>query len=331
MEQVMLEMSGRTHRDGDLAIEAVDLRRRFGETLAADGISLKVPRGSVFGLLGPNGAGKTTTVRMLTTLLRPDSGTARVAGYDIVRDAVEVRRRIGLVGQYAAVDEILSGFQNLFLIGRLYGMNSAQAKKRAHELLERFDLLEPGKKAVKTYSGGMRRRLDLAASLVVSPPILFLDEPTTGLDPNGRAATWDVISTMTKGGTTVMLTTQYLEEADQFAEQIAVIDHGKVVAEGTPAQLKARLGKSTLVVHLDGSMTEAKARSAVDRFAAAPPALRQNELVVQLNDLGQTADIIAALAEAGATLDQIHIAKASMDDVFFELTGRNRAQEGLAA
>jgi daunorubicin resistance ABC transporter ATP-binding subunit len=331
MEQIMLETSGRTHRDGDLAIEAVDLRRRFGDTLAADGISLKVPRGSVFGLLGPNGAGKTTCVRMLTTLLRPDSGTARVAGFDVVRDAVEVRRRIGLVGQYASVDEVLSGFQNLFLIGRLYGMNGAQAKKRAGELLERFDLLEPGKKSVKTYSGGMRRRLDLAASLVVSPPILFLDEPTTGLDPNGRAATWDIISTMTKGGTTVMLTTQYLEEADQFAEQIAVIDHGRVVAEGTPAQLKARLGKSTLVVHLHDGMTEAKAIAAVAPFAAAPPAVRQNELVVQLRDLDQTAEIIAALARVGGNLDQIHIAKASMDDVFFELTGRNRGQEGVAA
>src|SRR5688572_1351077 len=239
----MLDITGRAQRDGELAIEAVDLRRSFGETKAADGISLTVPRGSVFGLLGPNGAGKTTVVRILTTLLRPDSGWARVAGYDVTKDPTEVRRRIGLVGQFASVDEVLSGRQNLYMIGRLYGMTGAAAKKRADELLERFDLLEPGKKSVKTYSGGMRRRLDLAASLVVSPPILFLDEPTTGLDPNGRAATWDVISTMTKGGTTVLLTTQYLEEADQFAEQIAVIDHGKVVAEGTPAQLKARIGR----------------------------------------------------------------------------------------
>lgn len=327
----MLDQSGRSYRDGDLAIEAVDLRRRFGETLAADGISLSVPRGSVFGLLGPNGAGKTTTVRILTTLLRPDSGTARVAGFDVVNDPVEVRRRIGLVGQYAAVDEILSGRQNLYMIGRLYGMSRSDAKKRADELLERFDLLEPGKKSVKTYSGGMRRRLDLAASLVVSPPILFLDEPTTGLDPNGRAATWDVISTMTKGGTTVLLTTQYLEEADQFAEQIAVIDHGRVVAEGTPAQLKSRLGKSTLVVHLTDSFNESAAIAALSRFAASAPVVRQNEVVVQLNDIGQTADIVTSLAAAGASLDQINIAKASMDDVFFELTGHGRAMEGQAA
>ena len=326
----MLEITGRAQRDGELAIEAVDLRRSFGETKAADGISLTVPRGAVFGLLGPNGAGKTTVVRILTTLLRPDSGWARVAGYDVMKDPTEVRRRIGLVGQYASVDEVLSGRQTLTMIGRLYGMTSTEAKKRADELLERFDLLEPGKKSVKTYSGGMRRRLDLAASLVVSPPILFLDEPTTGLDPNGRAATWEVISTMTKGGTTVLLTTQYLEEADQFAEQIAVIDHGKVVAEGTPAQLKARLGKSTLVVHLDDKFTEGAAKAAVANFAATPPAVRQNEVVVQLNDLGQTSDLIKSLAAAGASLDQIHIAKASMDDVFFELTGNSRVMEGQA-
>jgi ABC-2 type transport system ATP-binding protein len=326
----MLDISGRAPRDGELAIEAVDLRRSFGETKAADGISLTVPRGSVFGLLGPNGAGKTTVVRILTTLLRPDSGWARVAGYDVVKDPTEVRRRIGLVGQFASVDEVLSGRQNLYMIGRLYGMNGTAARKRADELLERFDLLEPGKKSVKTYSGGMRRRLDLAASLVVSPPILFLDEPTTGLDPNGRAATWEVISTMTKGGTTVLLTTQYLEEADQFAEQVAVVDHGRVVAEGSPAELKARLGKSTLVVHLDDKITEGAAKAAVARFAATPPSVRQNELVVQLNDLGQTSDLIKALAAAGASLDQIHIAKASMDDVFFELTGNSRVLEGQA-
>ena len=326
----MLDISGRAPREGELAIEAVDLRRSFGETKAADGISLTVPRGSVFGLLGPNGAGKTTVVRILTTLLRPDSGWARVAGSDVVKDPTEVRRRIGLVGQFASVDEVLSGRQNLYMIGRLYGMNGTAARKRADELLERFDLLEPGKKSVKTYSGGMRRRLDLAASLVVSPPILFLDEPTTGLDPNGRAATWEVISTMTKGGTTVLLTTQYLEEADQFAEQVAVVDHGRVVAEGSPAELKARLGKSTLVVHLDDKITEGAAKAAVARFAATPPSVRQNELVVQLNDLGQTSDLIKALAAAGASLDQIHIAKASMDDVFFELTGNSRVLEGQA-
>jgi len=316
---------------GDLAIEAVDLRKRYGDSVAADGISLTVPRGTVFGLLGPNGAGKTTTVRILSTLIRPDSGTARVAGFDVVDEPDEVRRRIGLVGQYASVDEILSGWQNLYMIGRLYGLPSRDAKRRAGELLERFDLAETGKKSVKTYSGGMRRRLDLASSLVVSPPILFLDEPTTGLDPNGRAATWDVISTMTRGGTTVLLTTQYLEEADRFAERIAVVDHGRVVAEGTPAQLKARVGRSTLVVHLGDGFREDVARAAVAPFAAMPPTLRADELVVQLNDIGETAAIVGALARAGATLDRINIAKASMDDVFFELTRAGRGQERASA
>ncbi len=308
--------------DGDFAVEAIDLRKTFGETKAADGISLAIPRGSVFGLLGPNGAGKTTCVRILTTLLRPDSGTARVAGFDVMTDPTEVRRRIGLVGQYASVDEILSGRQNLIMIGRLHGMTTAQARKRADELLERFDLLEPGKKSVKTYSGGMRRRLDLASSLVVSPPVLFLDEPTTGLDPTGRAATWEVISTMTKGGTTVLLTTQYLEEADQFAERIAVIDHGRVVAEGTPAQLKSKVASATLVVHLGDGLGEEAARAAIAPFAAGEPQVRGQQIVAPLRDLGSTAEIVKALAQAGATLDQINIAKASMDDVFFELTGR---------
>ena len=318
----MLDMSGRSGGGGDLAVSAVDIRKYFGATKAADGISLSIPRGSVFGLLGPNGSGKTTMVRILTTLLGPDSGTAHVAGFDVATEPTEVRRRIGLVGQSASVDEILSGRQNLIMVARLHGLSPGLAKKRADELLERFDLLEPGKKSVKTYSGGMRRRLDLAASLVVSPPILFLDEPTTGLDPIGRAATWEVISTMTKGGTTVLLTTQYLEEADQFCERIAVIDHGKVVAEGTPAHLKSRVSNATLVVQLGDDLTEGAARAAVIPYAAGEPQLRGRELVAPLKDLATTAEIVKALAVAGATLDQINIAKASMDDVFFELTGR---------
>ncbi len=318
----MLDVSGRSGGGGDLAIEAIDLKKYYGSTKAADGISLTVSRGRVFGLLGPNGAGKTTTVRILTTLLKPDGGTARVAGYDVAEEPNEVRQRIGLVGQYASVDEILSGWQNLVMIARLHGMGPRDAKRRADELLERFDLTEPGKKPVREYSGGMRRRLDLAASLVVSPPILFLDEPTTGLDPSGRAATWEVISTMTKGGTTVLLTTQYLEEADQFAERIAVIDHGKVVAEGTPAQLKARVSNANLVVHLGDNLDEGPARSAVIQYTVGEAQLRGRELVVPLRDLESTGDVVKALAAVGASLEQISIAKASMDDVFFELTGR---------
>jgi len=320
MEAPTRGFSPREARD-ELAVEAVNLRKTYGSAVAADGISLSIPRGSVFGLLGPNGAGKTTTVRMLTTLIKPDSGTARVAGFDVVAQPNEVRRRIGLVGQYASVDELLSGRQNLVMIARLHGMNTGQAKKRADELLERFELTAPGKKPVKTYSGGMRRRLDLAASLVVSPPVLFLDEPTTGLDPNGRASTWEVIAQMTKGGTTVLLTTQYLEEADQFAERIAVIDHGRVVAEGSPAQLKARVGGANLLVHLGDGLAEETVRGVVAPFAAAPPTLRGAELVVPLADLDATAAVISALAAQGARLDQINVAKASMDDVFFELTG----------
>ena len=200
----------------DIAIAASELRKNFGDTPAIDGISPEIPRGSVFGLLGPNGSGKTTTVRILTTLLRPDGGSAFVAGHDVVTEAHAVRQSIGLVGQYATVDELLSGRQNLVLIGRLNGMLPREAKQRADELLEQFELTAPGNKPVKMYSGGMRRRLDLAASLIVSPPILFLDEPTTGLDPKGRAAMWEIISRMTKGGTTVLLTTQYIEEADQI-------------------------------------------------------------------------------------------------------------------
>lgn len=323
----MLDMAGQSGDKSDLAIEAVGLRKAFGNTVAVDGISLSVPKGSVFGLLGPNGSGKTTIVRMLTTLLLPDAGNARVAGFDVVEDSNEVRKRIGLVGQTASVDEILSGRQNLIMIGRLYGLTSSVAKRRADDLLERFDLLEPGKKSVKDYSGGMRRRLDLAASLVVSPPVLFLDEPTTGLDPNGRAATWEIISTMTRGGTTVLLTTQYLEEADQFAERIAVIDHGVVVAEGTPAQLKSRVSNSTLVVQLGDTLAEAAARSAIAPFTANDPELRGRELVASLRDLESTGEIVKALAAAGATLDQINIAKASMDDVFFELTGRKQESQ----
>lgn len=318
---------------GDFAIDAMAVQKTFGDTLAADNVSLRIPRGMVFGLLGPNGAGKTTLVRILTTLLRPDSGTARVAGFDVVREASDVRRSIGLVGQYASVDELLSGRQNLVMIGRLHGMSTRVARARADELLERFDLLEPGKKSVQSYSGGMRRRLDLAASLVVSPPILFLDEPTTGLDPVGRAATWDVISTMTRGGTTVLLTTQYLEEADQFAERVAVIDHGRVVAEGTPAELKSRVANATLVVQLDDTLHEAVVRAAIDPFGAGEATIRGRELIAPLHELGRTAEIVRALAAAGATLDHINIAKASMDQVFFALTGRPQANEpeGVAA
>ncbi|OXM58890.1 export ABC transporter ATP-binding protein [Amycolatopsis thailandensis] len=226
----------------EAALEAVDLRKRYRDKVALDGFDLTVPAGTVCGLLGPNGAGKTTAVRILSTLLRPDSGTARVAGHDVVADPRSVRYRIGLVGQNASVDEILTGRQNLVLFARLYHLKSAAAKRRADELLEQFDLTEAAGKPVAAYSGGMRRRLDLATSLILSPPVLFLDEPTTGLDPRARIEVWSSIRDLVGSGTTVLLTTQYLEEADQLADRIAVIDAGRVVAAGTPDELKAKVG-----------------------------------------------------------------------------------------
>src|SRR6266568_1037428 len=231
-----------------LAIEAVGLVKRFGKTLAVDGVDLAVPPGMVLGLLGPNGAGKTTVVRMLATLLRPDAGYARVCGADITEQADRVRELIGLTGQYAEVDEDLTGFENLLLIGRLLEIPKAEAKRRSDELLDRFDLADAGDRSVKTYSGGMRRRLDLAASLVQRPEVLFLDEPTTGLDPRSRGEVWTMIRGLVADGTTVLLTTQYLDEADRLANEIAVVDHGRVIATGTAAELKAKVGGQTLDV-----------------------------------------------------------------------------------
>src|ERR1700686_2898835 len=231
------------------AILAEGLQKRFGTTQALAGLDLFVEQGTVLGVLGPNGAGKTTAVRILTTLLKPDAGHAEVAGLDVVKQADQLRARIGLAGQYAAVDENLTGYENLVMFGRLYHLSGAVARQRANDLLERFDLVDAARRVVKTYSGGMRRRLDLAGSLIMTPPVLFLDEPTTGLDPRGRLAMWDVISTLVADGTTVLLTTQYLEEADQLANQIVVVDLGKVIARGTSDELKAQVGGERLDVN----------------------------------------------------------------------------------
>jgi len=234
----------------DVAIETSDLTKVFGATCAVDGVNLTVCRGTVYGFLGPNGAGKTTTIRMLATLLRPDSGTARVFGHDVVREADAVRRQVSLTGQFASVDEDLTGWENLLLLGRLLGYSWAQARTRARELLEAFDLAEAARRQVKKFSGGMRRRLDLAASLLVTPDLLFLDEPTTGLDPQSRLQVWEMVRAIVGTGTTVLLTTQYLEEADQLADRIAVINQGTIIAEGTSGQLKASVGTGTVHVRL---------------------------------------------------------------------------------
>src|SRR5579885_497703 len=241
------------------AILAENLKKSYGKTQALVGLDLAAEEGTVLGVLGPNGAGKTTAVRILTTLLRPDSGRAIVAGLDVVKQAEALRARIGLAGQYAAVDEYLTGFENLKMFGRLYHLSGAMAKRRANELIERFDLVDAAGRIVKTYSGGMRRRLDLAASLIMMPPVLFLDEPTTGLDPRGRLAMWDIISSLVEDGTTVLLTTQYLEEADQLANQIAVVDHGRVIASGTADDLKRQVGgeRFEITVARGGDLTAA--------------------------------------------------------------------------
>ena len=254
-----------------LPVLAEGLRKRYGRADALDGFDLAVPEGAVCGLLGPNGAGKTTAVRILTTLLRPDGGQARVAGFDVVRQAAQVRYRIGLLGQQAAVDEVLSGRQNLVLFGRLHHLGVADAGRRADELLERFGLAETGGKPVKQYSGGMRRRLDLAASLILAPPVLFLDEPTTGLDPRGRNEVWEAVRALVAGGTTVLLTTQYLDEADQLADQISVIDHGRVIADGSPDELKSKLGGDRIDVVASRADQLAATAATVGRLSGAEP------------------------------------------------------------
>jgi oleandomycin transport system ATP-binding protein len=314
------------------AILAEGLVRRFGDTTALSGVDLAARTGTVLGLLGPNGAGKTTAVRILATLLTPDAGYARVCGYDVVRQAHQVRRQIGLTGQYASVDEALTGAENLILIGRLLGLPRPEARATARRLLADFHLDDAGDRAAKTYSGGMRRRLDLAASLVGRPRVLFLDEPTTGLDPRGRTELWEVVRTMVTGGVTVLLTTQYLDEADALADEIAVVDHGRVIASGTPAQLKARMGGQVLHVRpVDPADRDTVARilsgvtghrtdgAGPDGSASAPVA-----------DPGTMPAAVRALDDAGVAVAELALRSATLDEVFLSLTGRPATGTGDA-
>jgi ABC-2 type transport system ATP-binding protein len=316
-----------------LAIEAVGLAKAYGRTRALAGLDLEVGAGEILGVLGPNGAGKTTAVRVLTTLLRPDQGTARVAGHDVVTEAGLVRREIGLTGQYAALDECLTGRANLVMVGQLGRLSGRQARQRASELLARFDLSDAADRGVKTYSGGMRRRLDLAASLVGRPRILFLDEPTTGLDPRSRLVTWAAVRELAAGGTTVLLTTQHLDEADQLADRIAVVDHGTVIAEGTAAQLKAKVGGERVQLTIAPGSGLAAARDVLGRHADGPPQVDEAARTVEAAVVAgprRMPDIVRDLDAAGVLLDDIAIRRPSLDDVFLTLTGRAAGDGGPA-
>jgi ABC-2 type transport system ATP-binding protein len=304
-------------------IEAHGLRKRFGSTVALDGIDLEVRAGSVLGVLGPNGAGKTTAVRILTTLTIPNGGSARVAGHDVVSEADAVQRSIGVTAQDATLDEVLTGTQNLVMVGRLSGLRRAEAKARAHELLEQFGLSDAAGRVLKGYSGGMRRRLDLAAGLVTRPPVLFLDEPTTGLDPTSRVRMWGVIRELVADGATLLLTTQYLDEADELADDIVVIDHGRVIAQGTASELKEQTGGARLDVRL--SEPSSIASAALGPFVSGPVHVSRDGRRLRAtvgSAAGLATTVVRALDQAGVTVDDVEVHRPSLDDVFFALTGQ---------
>jgi ABC-2 type transport system ATP-binding protein len=320
------------------AIETNGLVKTFGQTRALDGLNLTIRGGSVYGLLGPNGAGKTTAIRVLSTLLQPSGGTATVLGLDVVRDAAQVRHKVSLTGQYASVDEDLTGQENLVLVSRLFGMSWLESRRRAAELLEAFSLTEAAGRQVRTYSGGMRRRLDIAASLVVRPEILFLDEPTTGLDPRSRNQVWDLVRQIAADGTTVLLTTQYLEEADKLAERMAVIDHGRVIVEGTSSELKSSIGGNALSLQLANPAQRADATALIARVAgdAILPDTDPAVISITVADASAAADLLSALSNAKIQLAHFSLGAPSLDDVFFAVTGRlaenpSPATEGAAS
>ncbi|GAA1140578.1 daunorubicin resistance protein DrrA family ABC transporter ATP-binding protein [Microbacterium natoriense] len=317
-------LSPMTERSADWAVEADGLVKVFGQNRAVDGVDLRVKTGTVYGVLGPNGAGKTTTINMLATLMRPDGGSGRIFGYDVVRDPQIVRQLIGVTGQFASVDETLSATENLMIFARLLGLGRSEAKTKQEELLERFGLAEAARRPLKDFSGGMRRRLDLAASLIAQPPLIFLDEPTTGLDPRTRGQMWDTIRELVATGSTVLLTTQYLDEADQLADRIAVIDHGKVVAEGTADELKASVGTSSLQLRLTDPADTADALTAIERILGvrgtlSPEAAR---LTAPMADANRVADLLITLRESGIGVTELSVQKPTLDEVFLTITGR---------
>lgn len=311
----------------DIAISIRDLKKSFKKNEVLRGINLTVERGTMLALLGPNGAGKTTTVRILSTLMKPDSGEVLVNGHNVAEDADAVRRSIGLTGQYAAVDEYLTGRENLEMMGRLYHLSKAQSKVRAHELLEQFSLVDAAERTAKTYSGGMRRRLDLAASLVATPPIVFLDEPTTGLDPRSRVAMWGVIKDIMAKGTTILLTTQYLEEADQLADRIAVIDKGTVIAEGTADELKARVGKERLEVVIDAKSDFATAVNVVKgEGVQQDPEERTISIPIE-GSVSAVKQVLDQMEKAQIEIESLSLHKPTLDDVFLHLTGHEASEK----
>lgn len=315
----------------ELAIEARGLVKTFGDNRAVDGVDLLVPQGSIYGVLGPNGAGKSTVINMLATLMKADSGSAKIFGYDVAKNPQIVRQLIGVTGQTATVDETLSATENLVIFGRLLGLTTSAARAKSEELLEEFGLTEAAKRPLSKFSGGMRRRLDLAASLIVQPPLIFLDEPTTGLDPRTRNQLWDTIRTLVAKGSTILLTTQYLDEADQLADRIAVIDHGKVIIEGTPDELKAAAGVTTLHVELTDDHKSAETVHIIERILKAKVAINTpSELSAPMADPESVTDLLIALRSAGIRLTQVSVQKPSLDEVFLALTGsKNIVEESI--
>jgi ABC-2 type transport system ATP-binding protein len=310
------------------AIEAIDLVKQFGDFTAVDGVSFTVPQGTVLGLLGPNGAGKTTTVRMMTTLSEPTSGSARVAGYDVRTEPDTVRRNMGLTGQAATVDELLTGRENIRMIGGLYGIGRRDLKGLGDQLLAQFDIAEAADRPVRSYSGGMRRRLDLAVSLIASPPVLFLDEPTTGLDPRSRSDLWEMLRGLVAGGTTLLLTTQYLEEADQLADHIVVVDHGRIIAEGTPLQLKQQAGNASLVVTVSHAADLPAARDLLARTGAEVHVdVGARQLTAAAEGIADLTRVAGWLQDASIEVDDIGLSRPSLDDVFLSLTGHRADDE----